>query len=135
MGVLSKLLLITGWVFSLLSPRLPPGEAAGVDPVVRVEVTLWHRDRCLYRRYTDPHKMEAVLNHLRALDLRGLPERDPERVLGASARITVQLSSGKKKLYLQQADQFLSRELGPWRCVESRQAKRLYPLLQSLPSD
>ena len=88
-----------------------------------------------YFSYSTPQKMETILTYLRQLEYRGMAETDPERIRGDSYQITVRSSDGTFRRYRQRADCYLSRNNLPWEKIDTKQAQKLYPLLQEMPSD
>ena len=79
--------------------------------------------------------MEKILTYLRQLEYRGMAETDPERICGDSYQITVRSSDGTSCNYRQRANCYLSRNNHPWEKIDPKQAEKLYPLLQEMPSD
>lgn len=103
--------------------------------VTQVDVTCRSPGDILERHYTQPQKMEAVLNYLRLLEYRGQADCDPEQLIGNAYKIMVQLSDGCSHCYYQRADQYLSRDRKPWERIDPDQARQLYLLLVELPGD
>ena len=103
--------------------------------VTQILVSARHEDTELFRRYTQPEKMEVILYYLRTIDPSGSAKTDPERILGDSFQINVQFSDGSEKIYRQRANQFLSCDSRPWQTVNPQKARMLLPLLESMADD
>jgi len=103
--------------------------------VVRVDVVCQREYSSFTRQYTQPRKIEPVLNYLRLLTYHGRPDTDPERIAGNAYEITLHYASGRKSIYRQRAEQFLSKDGQPWERIRPEQAGLLFPLLQNTPSD
>lgn len=103
--------------------------------VTQVRVVCRHKKNTMTRCYTQPHKMESVLNYLRLLKNRGDADTDPERLLGDRFEITLYYSDGRHRIYRQRANRYLSKDSHPWEKIDPDQAQLLYPMLQSMPSD
>lgn len=83
-------------------------------------------------QYTQPQAIETILYYLRSLDTLGLPDTDPERIIGDHYRILLEYSDGQRSVYHQRANRFLSRDSHPWQKVSPQQAALLGPLLKGL---
>ena len=103
--------------------------------VTQVDISCRQENLLLQRHYTDPEKMESVLLYLRLLKPMGQPEQMPPPQLGDLYHITVSLSDGSKRNYLQMAHRYFSRDSRPWELIDPKQAAGLYFLMQKLPSD
>lgn len=103
--------------------------------VTQVDIICRRADDILQWHYTQPQKMISVLNYVRLLEYRGKVDTDPEKIIGDSYKITVQLSDGRSHVYYQHAERYLSRDHHPWELIDPEQAQRLYPMLQEMPSD
>ncbi len=79
--------------------------------------------------------MEAILLYLRLLHRGGDAQVDPQRVEGDYYEILLHYSDGGRRVYYQHADSYLSDNYKPWQKIDKEQAKNLFPLLQSMPSD
>lgn len=102
--------------------------------VTRVEVVYTRPDATIRRIYTRPEKMASILNYLRILPYRGKPQTDP---LGCpdGYDITLHYSNGKRRLFRQRGDRYLSKGENCWEQVDGDRARLLYPLLLLLPGD
>lgn len=103
--------------------------------VTRVQISYTLGKTALQRTYTTDGKIEAVLMYLRLLKEEGRTQIDPERLDGSSSVITLEYSDGKKNVYYQRCEQYLSRNGHPWQKIDQRQGRWLRPLLESIPSD
>ena len=103
--------------------------------VVRVDVESRNNEERIYRRYTDPKKVSAMLDYLRKLSPYMPADRDPERLTGENHTITVYSSDGTMQVYRQRANSYLSVNSQPWQRIDDTQAKTLYPYLLRNHSD
>lgn len=103
--------------------------------VTQIRVVGNYRGRMIQRDYTQNEKMETVLHYLRTLDPQGYVHWDPKRLPGSVFRITLTLSNGKERHYLQRADRYLTRNGSSWKNIDRFQARDLYALLLLTPSD
>ncbi len=103
--------------------------------VTQVDIAGTHHNRTIQRHYTQPQKMETVLNYLRLLDYKGTTTLDPLWLPGDDWSITLGFSTGESKQYRIRADRFLCRPSGVWEKVESEGKASLYPYLQETASD
>ena len=103
--------------------------------VTQVDITGTHLSRPIQRHYTEPQKMETVLNYLRLLDYKGTTTLDPLWLPGDDWSITLGFSTGESKQYRIRADRFLCRPSGVWEKVESEGKASLYPYLMATASD
>ncbi len=114
-------------------------EKTEVKPICRVvtgvEISCQHEDVQIRRHYTDTEKMEYVLIYLRLLNPMGRPGINPETVDADVYRITLQLSDGSQKVYLQKDHRYLALQEGPWQTIAPEQAEGLYRLMRKIPSD
>lgn len=103
--------------------------------VTEMKVEVYQEQDSLYRRYTDPQKMETVLSYLRALQGHAHCCSTPERYAGPRYRIELYYSDGSTCYIFQHADRFLSREFQPWQEINTKHAAFLLPLIKSMPGD
>jgi len=103
--------------------------------VVRVDVESRNHEERIYRRYTDPKKVSAMLDYLRGLSPYMPADRDPERLTGENHTITVYSSDGTTRVYRQRANRYLSVDSQPWQRIDDTQAKKLYGFLLRNHSD
>lgn len=88
-----------------------------------------------YRHYTSPEKIQKLLYYLRTLRPKGTTDIDPETLSGSICKIVLHFPGGKRQIYYQQSDRYLSIDARPWERVQPIQAAKLYPLLEQMPSD
>ena len=128
------------WVISLLfcfsffsgcqSNVRPLGRA-----VTRVEVTCRRPGQTLQRTYTQEHKMRAVLTYLRLLKPGGYASIDPDTTRTESSMITVTLSDGSQRVYLQSGSEYLRKDQLPWQRIRGISPNRLYMLIHAIEAD
>ena len=103
--------------------------------VTQIDVTCHREYSSFTRRYTQPRKIEPILNYLRMLTYHGRPETDPERLAGNAYEITLHYANGRTSTYRQRGDRYLSKDGQPWEILRPEQAGLLFPLLESTASD
>ena len=103
--------------------------------VAQIDVTCKKDESALFWQYTDQEKMEAILLYLRLLHRGGGAQIDPNRVKGDHYEIVLHYSDGRKRVYYQHADRYLSDNYAPWEKIDPEQGKDLMLLLRSMPSD
>ncbi len=134
-SIIATILLITA-LFGGCGRKNPALHRPGGSRVVtQVDVTCKKGQTALRWHYTDQEKMEAILLYLRLLHRGGDAQVDPQRVEGDYYEILLHYSNGASRVYYQHADQYLSDNYKPWQKIDPDQAKDLFPLLQSMPSD
>lgn len=110
-------------------------EGNALNIITQVQITCRKENTAITRRYVQPHKISAVLNYLRLLKSGGSANNDPEQLTGSSYEIVLQDAAGRRSIYRQRANRFLSKNAKPWERVSQEQASRLYYLIQAMPSD
>ena len=103
--------------------------------VTQVDISCQQETFQLHRHYTDPQKMEYVLLYLRLLKPMGKTDPLPDDLKRDLYEITLSMSDGTQRSYRQLAHRYLSKDAGPWRPIDPKQAAGLYFLMQKLPSD
>ena len=101
--------------------------------VTGVDVEYRQADNIITRTYHKSNSIESILNYIRILKPYG-PVR-PEGEYDSGCRITLHYSQGPDTVYIQQGSQYLQKDGGDWKTVDSDRASLLYPLLLLLPSD
>lgn len=124
--LLALCLLLTGC-------HVPQPQKSKLVTEMTVEVQL--QQETLFRRYTDPQKMETILSYLRAMEGRPHSCSSPERYTGPQYRIELNYSDGSTGYVFQHADRFLSRNFQPWQEINRSHAAFLLPLIESIPGD
>lgn len=110
-------------------------EGNNVNIITGVQITCHKENIVVTRQYIQPHKISAVLNYLRLLKCSGKADTDPEQLTGDSFEIILQDAAGQRSIYRQRANRFISKNSKPWEQVSPKQASRLYPLIQAMPTD
>ena len=129
------------YLLLLLLPTLLSGSALRRNStsvpslVVQIDVVCRREYSTFTRHYTQPRKIEPILNYLRMLTYHGRPETDPERLAGNAYEITLYYVNGQTSTYRQRADRYLSKDGQPWEKLRPEQAGLLFPLLESTASD
>ncbi len=133
---LRKLLYLVIFLFIFSASTVTvSAKSNGLNTVTQVQVTC-HRGKITTTRvYTQPHKIEAILNYLRLLDRSGRTEADPELLVKDSYEIVLYDSNGKHSIYRQRANQFFSQNAQPWTKIPQEQGSLLYPILRSITTD
>ena len=103
--------------------------------VSAVHVRYAYKRRVLERTYTDVEKMDMILHYLYALTPSGTAREDPEQLWDDDCRITLLLSNGKKRLYLQRGGRYLSVDHGAWHKIDPKQGSKLFPLISAMEGD
>jgi len=128
-----KFCLIVLLTLLLFSWKKKPPEKLRV--VTHLDISCHHAYGISRWRYTQPEKMEAVLNHLRLRKSLGVAKTDPERLSGDSYRIDISLSDGSHYIYYQRAGRYFSRRCHCWQKTDPSQAAAFSELLRKMPSD
>lgn len=126
------------WVLAVLlvlSGSIPKEPIRPLRVVTQVRIDGYHGQQQVCRCYTQPEKIEAVLNYLRMQENKGMAQIDPERIVGDAYTVDVCLSDGQHHIYYQRADRYLSRDYHPWQRIDEEQAQIFYELLQENSSD
>ena len=131
---MKKILCICFLICTLLSGCAEPSFYVP-QTVTRVDIYGVHNKHNLRRHYTEPNKMQSVLNYLRLLDFNGQTDLDPEFLPGDDFKIYLGFSDGQRKVYRIHADRYLCNPSGKWEKVDTEAAKRLMPYLQITASD
>ena len=107
------------------------------DPIYRVvtgiDVEYQQKDNTIVRTYNQPTSLESILTYIRILKPYGpvIPDEDCD----STCKITLHYSSGPDCVYIQRGGQYLQKDGGDWKTVDTSRASLLYPLLLLLPSD
>ena len=132
MARFGKILILTATVL-LLWGFSPPESAQ--PPHVGVQILVQDEKNRALRRYTQPEKLQKVLLKLRTLGFTGLPETDPEGLLGETLTLQVRLADGSDAVYQLRQGLYFHRDDRPWKKIDPEQALALEDLLQNLPGD
>lgn len=112
--------------------RKPPAQ---IRVVTQVDVVYDYGYGQIQRHYTQPQKIQLVLNYLRLQENLGPADMDPERVKGSAFRIDVRLSDGTGRVYYQRCGRYLSKEYHSWQKIDPKQAALFSQMLQRTPTD
>lgn len=102
--------------------------------VTQIDIVTKYENQLIHRHYDTPEKMRPVLLHLRLLKPYGKPVQ-VEETADDVYLISISLSDGQRHYYRQASHRYLSKESGPWKAIDPRQAAQLYSILRELPSD
>jgi len=103
--------------------------------VTHADVTWQTEHHRHHRHYNSPEKIQKLLYYLRTLRPKGTADIDPETLGGNTCKIVLYFQGGKRQVYYQQADRYLSINARPWERIQPIQAAKLYSLLEEMPSD
>lgn len=106
-----------------------------VKVVSQISVDWEQSDGAVDRVYTDPYKMQRVLNRMRQLGQRFSPELDPEGLKEPSVTITVAFNDGSHHRHQVKADRYIRTDNRLWQQTDPKQIQRLQFLLKALPGD
>lgn len=130
-----KIYIIIIGFFLILSANAKFNQEKPSSLVVRAEVAGIRAGEQVFRRYTQSEKISGVLNHLRKLTPYIPAKENPETQPGESYAIVLHFSDGRKRIYRQHANEFLSVDNQLWRHIDKEQAAQLYPYLERTESD
>lgn len=101
--------------------------------VTGIDVEYHQKDNTILRTYNQPTSLESILTYIRILKPYGpvIPDGDCD----STCKITLHYSSGADCVYIQRGSEFLQKDGGDWKTVDTSKASLLYPLLLLLPSD
>ena len=132
---MKRKLLVLMVVFMMLLTGCKEEKPPELPLVTAVEITCRHGEEVIHRTYTTPQKVQRFLYYLRRQQTMGYTDRNPERILGDTAWIRVELSDGSSRIYRQRADRFLSVDCHRWKKIDESWGRRLYSMLLLIPSD
>lgn len=110
-------------------------KAPSVGVVSEITVTREHRGMVTRQIYTEPHKLQQILNALRQVGQRFTPDTDPETLPLSSFHITLHRTDGIEHIYRTKADRYIRYNRQPWQETDPESLSRLTELLQNLPGD
>ena len=104
---------------------------------VIAEIQVVYQNQALETRqqFTQPEKLQRIVDYLRRIDPYGTPIEAPETVAGSDFYITLLYSDGSQRRYHQRADRYMRVEQGAWKRIDPDKALELSRLLGSMPSD
>lgn len=120
-------------VFALLLSGCADRNKTTHRVVTGVQVEYTRDGETLYRAYSQTSSVQSILIYLRIL--RPFGPVIPVGSHDTNCKITLQYSQGPDSVFLQQGNQYLRRDAGEWKRIDSSHASLLYPLLLLLPSD
>ena len=103
--------------------------------VTQVEVTASISGESRVFTYTDPEKMEILLNYLRLLKPDVRHPLTPETFRSDVYELRLIMLDGSKNSYYQLYDTYLRKNDSPWYAISSVDGSMLHPLLLSMPPD
>ena len=126
-----------GLVVILLNALLLAGCGKKPDVKLVSQISVdWDQEAVAVDRvYTDPYKMQRVLNRMRQLGQRFSPEVDPELLHSPAVTITVSFSDGSFHQHQLKADRYIRTDSSLWQQADPTQVQRLQFLLKALPGD
>lgn len=89
----------------------------------------------IQRHYTQPEKVQNLLNMLRLLEFDGFTSLDPAYLPGDDFQITLEFSDHSTKVYRVHGNRFLCRPNGMWEKVDGSRAEKFLPFFQNNTSD
>ena len=89
----------------------------------------------IFRHYTDPGKVEAVLHYLRLLDPNGPTIVSQEAMEGDLFEIVVHTQDGGVRIHRQRSDSFAALHRRYWGRIDRSLGMRLGHMMTLLPSD
>lgn len=103
--------------------------------VAQVEVTASIGGESRVFTYTDPEKMETLLNYLRLLKPDVRHPLTPETFRADVYEIRLTMLDGTRNCYYQLYDTYLRKNQDPWYAISPVDGSMLHPLLLSMPPD
>ncbi len=87
------------------------------------------------RIYTDPQKIQRVLNQMRQLGQRFAADRDPVQLSDPTVTLTVSFTDGSCHRHQLRGDRYIQTDSLLWQQADPAQIQRLQFLLKALPGD
>ena len=87
------------------------------------------------RQYSNPDKMQQILDYLRTAAAYGVPAEDPENTAGSDFYIVLSYSDGCQKYYRQKANRFLRDTDGIWKKLDPSRGAKLGQIIGQMESD
>lgn len=122
-------------LFSLLLTSCAQKKTELSGLVVKAEVRYNHNGQTLVRTYTNPEDLSRVLLGLQLPAFTGLPDVNPESVIGDDCKVKLTYHNGRTGVILQQSNLYRCVDFHAWEQIDSLQAEKLYPILEALPGD
>ena len=121
-------------LIAVLSGSAKP-ERAKCRYVTQIDVDCQVDGQLQHIRYTDQEKMRAVLLYLRLLRTEKVPTDAPEIRDADVFEITVSLSNGAQRKYIQKDHSYFRKGNDTWQYIQPQQAAELKRLLFFFESD
>ena len=117
--------------------RMENGGAAGnsVRVVDRIEVRWEGEEKPFNRIYTNPEKMQAILNGIRRIGQKSSAKTDPETLKNEQYTITLIYSDESTYCYQTKSDRYICCGQEPWQQTNPDRIAELHQLLRALPAD
>ena len=103
--------------------------------VSSITITCESCDAFTRRDFTSPEKVRLILLCIRRLGPDFPAKTDAEALEGQSLRITLTCADGSQVTYRIKNNQYLRKNGGPWRQINTDNASGFYQLLMTMPSD
>ena len=126
------ILLLCSFLFIPFGVKAIP---KGCRYVVCAELTLYQGMRQQTKVYSQPQKINSLLNFLRRTEPRGNVRSAPSDPDSHHYRIDLFYSDGSHNTYHLQDYRYFRKNSGLWQKISTTHAQLLYPLLQLLPQD
>ena len=128
-------LLVFPWTFLFTGcKKLPAADPQSASYGLVTDITITRNDGFI-RHYTDPKKVNVVLEYLRLLRPLGPIFPTQEALQQYSYEITVRLQDGSQRIHRQQSDCFAAKDQGFWGVIDPDLGQCLPLLMAQLPSD
>ena len=127
--------LLLAFLLAGCSAKKPAAQKQRNLTVVRVEVRGRHENEAVRRNYESQEKMNAVLNYLRLLKVRGRIKKTPVQTTYDAYDIYLHYAGGGKSCWRIRQDRYYCQNTAPWQLLAPQQAGKLFPLLFAMPSD
>lgn len=113
----------------------PPGEDHPVRVVTQIDVAATQAGEIFQFHYTEPEKMQTILQYLRRLEPDQFTPITPDTFRTDAYEICLTLSDGSQTVYHQIYNEYLQKNGGPWQSIDRALAASLPQLLANMPSD
>ena len=103
--------------------------------VTQIDVAAAHDGTVSYHTFTDSENMETLLNYLRQLHPGTTTDIEAGTFRTDAYEITVSYSDGNQTTYYQIYNDFLKKDHGAWKQVDTDQGATLFPILCSITAN
>lgn len=100
-----------------------------------IQISSEDGDQPFRRNYTSPEKMRLILLCIRSLGPDFPAKTDVEAIAGNDLTITLGCADGSRITYRIRNNQYLQKNSGDWRQINSESAAGFYQLIAQMPSD